>query len=45
MQVKHFDALRDKEVRLLQTLHSNINKSASAAVGTLAGKPDPASQA
>ena len=36
--VKHFDTLRDKEVRFLQTLHRNINSSASTATGGLSGK-------
>jgi hypothetical protein len=37
--VRHFDATHDKELRLLQALRANINKSAATATGSLAGKP------
>ena len=40
LQVKHFDALRDKEARVLRALHGNINQTASKAKGTLAGKAE-----
>ena len=36
--VRHFDAAHDQELRLVQTLRANINASASAATGGLAGK-------
>ena len=36
--VRHFDALRDKRLKYLQTLQSNIAASAAVATGTLAGK-------
>ncbi len=42
LQVKHFDTLRDKEVRFLQKLHDNINKTATKAAGGLAGTHDKA---
>lgn len=35
--VRHFDISRDKELRLLQTLRTNIYKSAPTATGTLSG--------
>ena len=40
LQVTHFDKLRENEVRLIRTLHGNINQSAPSAVGTLAGKAE-----
>lgn len=36
--VKHFDGLRDKRLRYLQTLQHNISVQASSATGVLAGK-------
>ena len=39
-QVQHFDKLHEKEVRLVQTLHSNINQTKSK-TGRLAGEPQP----
>ncbi|KAK9820267.1 hypothetical protein WJX72_008310 [[Myrmecia] bisecta] len=39
--VHHFDRLRDKEVLLVQTLHSNINRTTDK-TGRLAGEPQPA---
>jgi hypothetical protein len=38
-QVRHFDEQQEKDVRLAKYVHSAINTSASAAAGTLAGKP------
>lgn len=36
--VKHFDRLKDKEVRVVRVLHDNINKRADKARGGLAGE-------
>lgn len=36
LQVSHFDKLKDKDTRLIQTLHKNINASASS--GQLKGQ-------
>jgi cytochrome c oxidase assembly factor 6 len=37
--VRHFDALRDRELVTLRALRANINASAATAAGGLAGKP------
>ncbi len=37
--VRHFDALRDRELATLRALCANINASAATAAGGLAGKP------
>lgn len=41
LQVSHFDQLKDKDTRLIQTLHKNINISASKGQlkGQLSGQP------
>mmetsp|Transcript_16367 Transcript_16367/g.45611 ORF Transcript_16367/g.45611 Transcript_16367/m.45611 type:complete len:114 (+) Transcript_16367:190-531(+) len=36
--VKHFDRLKDKEVRVVRVLHSNINERATTSKGNLAGE-------
>ena len=40
LQVRHFDILRDKEIRLVLRLQSNINKRAATAEGQLAGRAE-----
>jgi len=36
--VKHFDRLKDKEVRVVRVLHDNINQRSAQARGGLAGE-------
>jgi len=38
VQVKHFDRLKDKEVRVVRVLHDNINQRSAQARGGLAGE-------